>query len=210
MTAVEMGQWFDLIQDKFNAPYFNDTEKSLYLTRAQENLVLSSVSNIINPDPDFENTEQDVEKVQSLIYDDLSVASVVTGIVTTASIITALNIRTGGADTIIRIISVKDSSGRPIMYIRHNDEPRMETNVFKQSDNSKIKRKSIAEGIRLIPNAIHTISVTVVKTPLDIDIATAKNSELPKLTHNKIVAKALQLASVTTQDEALLLIDKIS
>ena len=39
MTIQQMHDYFDLVQDKFNSPYFVDTEKDIFINQAQERFV---------------------------------------------------------------------------------------------------------------------------------------------------------------------------
>ena len=54
MTAAEMGDFFDLLQDKHNAPYFTNSEKSDLLNTAQNNIVQSAVNGILDSEKEIE------------------------------------------------------------------------------------------------------------------------------------------------------------
>ena len=82
MTAAEMLTWFDILQDKFNTPYFTDAEKYNFLNDAQSNFVNDYLN--LNDDsepPVFEANALKNTVIAPLLFEDVSVASDTFGVV---------------------------------------------------------------------------------------------------------------------------------
>ena len=72
MTAVEMGSLFDLLQDKFNEPYFIDSEKSTLLDVAQRNIVTKIVGDIMKSSKSAEESHKAANDIITILAVDNS------------------------------------------------------------------------------------------------------------------------------------------
>lgn len=220
MTIQEQHDFFNLIQDKYNSPYFVSSEVDIFLNRAQErfinNLIFRNIlgENDIPKGPQslysIEDTILSNEIIQTLVYPDKAVQSDVGGIkvLYTAidtdlmhllSITTPSSSATGALD-----------SDKYLKFIRYNDVGKFNDNVFKKGSISKPYYKIGNDGIYLYPTtgAQEDLLVSYIKKPVDVELGVTQ-SELPESTHVNIVISALALAGVATESEILTAIDKI-
>lgn len=212
MTTQEMHDWFDLIQDKYSSPYFTDGEKDSFLTRAQYQYI-----NELFPDNEGGafNIESDMltlQNVSTLVYEttaSLNMSSA--GIINKANINTTLNSISGGTEPYIRILNVSLNNGTsvvPVRFRRHNDFYKLEKNSFKSASADVPTYRIISTGIKLAPiNITYDVYFTLLKEPKKIQLGVTE-PELPSNTHDKLVAIALELAGVSSRDEALMVMGK--
>lgn len=209
MTITTMATFFDLLQDKYGAPYFTNTEKSLFLNRAQ----VAFVHELLFPDKDedidlnIEYSQDTIAKVAPLIFTLPYLQMNSSGYVTKAAIQTSLNSMLNGA-ILWRPLSIGFVSGvnsRSVSYVRHNDWWKFQENYFKTPSMDNPKCKETVTEYQFLPiNLNAQLYFDVLKYPLTVDIDSVVSSDLPDFTHNEIVAIALALAGVCSRDQALL------
>jgi hypothetical protein len=229
MTISEMHGWFDILQDKYNAPYFTDTEKDEFINRAQITFVNEVVYSQMYPTLQggergpqvlsaIESTLSGSEILKPLILEDLAVATATPNwdLITNSAINTAVATAANAGDEFMHIIALETAgstftSGRIVRFVRHNDYLRFKHNVFKKGTDSNPLWRLVRDGIKVSGES--TLSsqedflISVIKTPTDVDIA-GTDCELPDFAHDKVIAIALEFAGIATRDEALALINR--
>jgi hypothetical protein len=228
MTIAEMHGWFDILQDKYNAPYFTDTEKDEFINRAQTTFVNDVIYTQLYPTLQqgergpqvlsaIESTLSGSEILKPLILEDLAVATTSPwDIITNATINTAVAAAANAGDEFMHIIALETAGSvftadRIVRFVRHNDYLRFKHNIFKAPSDTNPLWRLVRDGI--VVEGATTLSsgenftISVIKTATDVDIA-GTNCELPDFTHDKIIAIALEFAGVATRDEALALINR--
>jgi hypothetical protein len=222
MTIQEMHDYFNLVQDKFNDPYFVDTEIDVFINRAQEKfvnkLIFRDILGVAIPQgvqaiTGLETTLQSDEILKTLITVDKAVTT--TG--TTGVKILYLDIDAA----LMHILSVKASptntagtgtitNNKTLRFIRHNDEGKFEDNTFKQGSLSKPYYKIGSDGLYLYPSTsvVENFLTSFITKPTDVDIA-GTNSELPAYTHERLVAMAIEIAGIATESEAMMIMNKV-
>ncbi len=206
MTAAEMLTWFDILQDKFNTPYFTDAEKYNFLNDAQLNFVNDYLN--LNDDsvaPVFEANALKNTVIQPLLVEDVSVASAASGIILFTAIETAIDSKyTLTGSKLVHVLSVvENAAGDDVMFLRQGDLARQEQNEFTIAGASNRKYRVSRGQITMLPIGVLTYLISGIKFP--IDIAAGINSELPLITHRKIVALALVKTGFVTEHQALTL-----
>jgi hypothetical protein len=172
MTRTEMHNWFDLIQDKYNAPYFIVEEKDEFLNRAQTSFV-----NEVYPPSEYSTFSTDL--IKTLIIEDLSVSTNGSDFdkITDSDINTALVARTEAGNTYRHIYSIRAAgdvftAGRPVRFVRHNDRDRIVDNFFKKPKDSDPIYRIVSDGIIVEGetdlSAQEDFLITVIKNPKDI------------------------------------------
>lgn len=204
MNIATMSSWFDILQDKYGSAYYTDSEKSLFLNRAQiefvnEFLPKGPKENQIN----IELSQDTISQISPLIYELPSMAMNSSGIITKAAIATALDNLSSGA-LVWRPLSIGwEYSGtkKPVTYMRHNDRWKFEDNFFKKPSLKSPKVRETSTTYVFGPiSTTPRIYFTILKYPQEVDITTDVDSDLPDFTHNKIVAMALEFAGVGSRD----------
>jgi hypothetical protein len=212
MTIIEMGNWFDLLQDKYGSPYFTDTEKSLLFNRAQ----VGYVKNLLWPDGNeqpetLELTQDTFSQVAPLIFALPYIQMTSGGLITKTTLQTSLTNTQPGA-IVWRPLSIGWTLGgnvRPISFVRHNDWWAFQQNYFKAPTTENPKFRETAAAFEFLPVSISArVYFTVLKYPITVNLdydtpANNINSDLPDFTHDKIVALALEYAGISSRDEAL-------
>lgn len=204
-----MHNWFDLIQDKYNTPYFEDTEKDEFINRAQITLVNELIG---------ENALPESEIIKPLILEDLTVATDGTdnSLILNADINTAIVVEANAGDEFLHILSLETAGSvfttdRFVRFVRHNDYLKFKQNIFKTASDDNPLWRVVKDGIRVSGattlSSPENFKLSVIKTPTDVNIS-GTDSEFPSFAHDKIVAIALELAGVATRDEVLALINK--
>lgn len=224
-----MHGWFDILQDKYNAPYFTDTEKDEFLNRAQINFVNDVIYTQMYPTLQqgergpqvlsaIESTLSGSEVIKPLILEDLAVNTQTPDwdVILNNNINTAVGAAANAGDEFMHILSLETNgsvftAGRIVRFVRHNDYIRFKQNIFKAPSNTNPIWRLVRDGIKV--EGATTLSsqedflISVIKTPTDVAIS-GTDCELPDFTHDKIVAIALEFAGIATRDEALSLINR--
>jgi hypothetical protein len=229
MTIAEMHGWFDILQDKYNAPYFTDVEKDEFINRAQTTFVNEVIYSQMYPTLQggergpqvlsaIESTLSGSEIIKPLILPDLSVITTTPNwdLVTNATINTAVAAAANAGDEFMHIIALETAgsvftAGRVVRFVRHNDYIRFKHNIFKKGSDTNPLWRLVRDGIKVLGTTTLTagenFKISVIKTPTAVNIS-GTDCELPDFTHDKIIAIALEFTGVATRDEALALINR--
>lgn len=214
MSIQEMHDWLDVLIDKYSAPYFTDDEKDLFINRAMHEYIHQLISpNVKSPERSvsLENFPERTTQWFNAIYPILQFneqAAVTTGVISWP-VINALATSSG---KILYLGSVRDDSGNDVPLSRNNSTGRANRNDFKQPT-TEYKRYVLDDaGINILPSNITGVnfSLSFIREPVDVDLTLGTNCELPTITHNKVTAIAAELMGVTTEQEALSIINQIT
>jgi hypothetical protein len=203
MNITTMGQWFDLLQDKYGSAYFTDAEKSLFLNRAQ----IEFVSDLLPTDPtkviNAELSQDTISQIAPLIVELSYLSPNSSGVITKANIQAALTSADSGA-IMWRPLAIGWTYGGievPASYIRHNDRWEFQKNFFKRPTVNNPKVRETATSYIFSPATTNArIYFTLLKYPREVSISAPTDSILPDFTHNKIVAIALEFAGIGSRD----------
>lgn len=208
MTTVEMLNWFDLLQDKFGAPYYDVAHKLDFLNRAQFEYIKGLF-------PDNEggriNVEYDwnvLQNVAPLVYELPPLTMSTSGTIPISTLVTQLQTLSGDTSAdVYKLLSIEYKQGSkrfPCRVLRHNDKAAFEANYFKKPDYANPRYLLQNGNLQFRPIDDQTpIFITVLKTPRALSVSPAVDCELPVTTHNEIVALALQFAGIGTRDVLL-------
>jgi len=212
MIITQWANYFDILQDKFGSPYFTDAEKSLLFNRA---LIQYVAEFLPVEEPGSLNVEMDRDSIASLsplIYELPALNMTSAGIILKSTIQGSLTAQiTGGV--LWRELALKATLGtdvNPPNYTRHNDWAQFLNNSFKSPTDGNPKYYETALDFRFLPiNTITNYVFTVLKYPVSVvidSVAPSNNvsSDMPDFTHDKIIAIALELAGISSRDEALI------
>jgi hypothetical protein len=206
MTITEMLTWFDVLQDKYGSPYFTDSEKLLFLNRAQWEYVNATIPSNEGGIVNMEVDENVLKNVSSLLFELTVLNQSTSGIITNATINSTLQTVSGDGTAefikVMRVKVVKNGRTYPAKFARHNDIDAFHNNYFKKPTYDTPKYTLQNNGFQFNPtDTVASIYFTVLKRPKDMTLVV--NCELPQITHNEIVALGLQFAGIASRDEIL-------
>lgn len=220
MTVERMVQWFEQIQDKSNSVYFTPSEQVEFLNRAQYKFVNEYIFSFLYPSrrglqggvkvlTSIESTITGDQLISPLILSETPVASDANGLISNATIETAINGLTGNSEKLMHVLNLAKADLTSCSFVRHNDYYRFLANSFKAPSATNPLYRLSRNGLSLSPVGIESYLISLIKTPVDMlyDTVTPANnvdSELPDLTHDEIVAIALDDAGVSSRDQALI------
>lgn len=206
MTTQEMHMFFDIIQDKYASPYFEDDEKDLILTRAQIAVVEDFLPSNYRGMLTTEESSVIFENLDDITYE-LNITIPSGGEVLKSTIQTALNTASGNTEPYLVILNVSRNN-KPCKWVRHNDWYKFQNNTFKSATDEEPQYKILNDKLEFLPSTSQTGTITVLKRPIDIKLGLTE-SELPDSMHNKIVALGIEIAGIASRDEALMAIQNI-
>lgn len=213
MTITEMVDYYDLLQDKYGSPYFTTSEKERFLNQAQLDIISDHLPK--------EGTEQNIERnanswlaFNTLFFSTVAVMNSL-GVITKTDLESTLTTALGFTVTIIRPLSFSwtDSNGtRPIIGpTRQNNWAKFIDNIFKIPVESEPRYYESNSSYVINPvNTGASITITGLRYPKAISVSGTQTSELSPLYHNEVVARALELAGVSSRDQALVELQKIN
>jgi len=230
MDAAAMETWFEILQDKYNAPYFTQTELSELLTDAQIDYVMEFVTPTEGaPLGKLEKTIYDAVALQPLIKK-VTVTASSGGFITNDSIETAVDtLETLTPNPIVilplRVRPKNTGITKAARRVREMEIDELLDDTLSGLDAGWANHKERIEavylltndssnnlGIQLEPSASFNAAstdVVVLRMPIPIQVqATAVDCELPDFTHRKIVAKAMSATGIITEHDALLLMEQ--
>lgn len=210
MTITEMHQLFDIISDKEGIPYFTDDEKDLLLNRAQIETIRELLPDQLNPNAvNVETSSIVFDNVEDLVYE-VSGINTSSGELTKATINTALQAASGDSEDYWLILNVS-YDGKPCKHVRHNDWYKFQANDFKTASADVPQYRGLSSKLVFLPvDDTASIGLTLLKNPVEVDLGTVTNCELPDSMHTRVVAIGLEFAGISARDEALMQIDAIS
>jgi hypothetical protein len=210
MEVTEMHAWFDLMEDKVDTVYYTSHEKDSFISRSIQLFVNDLSSKMVSPPTgptiifgSVETTLPTGMMLKPLMRPGLVVAAA-TGLITDVAINAVLNTDFGTSNKVYQaILSIADSAGLPVTYKRHNDFDKQEQNEFKKSSVTNPVYRLQNDGLLLSPADNGNYTISVLKAPDYVDYDAGTNTDLPVITHDIIIAKALALASIGSMDENL-------
>lgn len=228
MTRTEMHDWFDVIQDKNNQPWFTEAEKDQFINRAQLMFLNEIVYGQLLPEvrggakeslpkSAVESNVPSSEVIQPLLVSDIPVTVPVGGKLTDSAINTAMQAYLGDGKTTekMHVLGISDENGFGCRFVRHNDYRRIKNNSFKKpTDTDPIFRVDY-NGVFVERGTAYAGTegyfVTVLRYPLDVasssTATTVTECELPEFVHDKIMAIAFEEAGIAARDEALMMLN---
>lgn len=207
MDAQSLHDYFDLLTDKLGSPYFSREEKDMFINMGQLEYIKRTLPSNEGGSVNFETTQIDYNNVSSLVYDITGLSMSSTGLVLFTAVQTKLNTASGSTEPYMYIINISSSDGNrslPVKYTRQNDWFEFERNSLKKGTEDNPRYKTSSSSITISPiNTSNTISLSLLKSPKDVNMENNTTSELPAHTHKTIVEIAVELASVSIRDQEL-------
>lgn len=221
MNLKEMHEYFDIVQDKYNTPYFTNAEKDMFLSRAGNIFFKSLVAHHIDAHrlsilggpmmPSIlEGNAMNSMSVSPFVRE--GNISCPTGDILYSDIVTAF-----GDRSFSHILSVSHE-GRPMRWVRHNDIYKHSQNSFKAPTEDRRLYAVMEDRLQVWPSKNSTYKVTGLVDPLPVSYDevnygtvddTSVEPEFLVKDRDRVVAIALDIAGVAVQDEALKLIRNV-
>ena len=197
MIATEMREWFDILQDKYNTPYFTDDEKDEFLTDAQYDFINEYIGDYENPSKLGQNKSA-LANISTLI-ETVPITTASDGKATDTLINAALSL-----GDIILPLALKPATGEAAHFLNHNDIGKAEANTYKVGI-ATAPNYTLENGLaQLYPAQVYTaLEVTALTNPVLI-------TDLPVHIHRKQVAKAMTKTGLVTESEALTMMERVT
>jgi hypothetical protein len=130
MTAAEMKEYFQILQDKYGSSYHTDEEIEVFLNRGQ----LDEVIALLPPDGSILNVELNqntINIIEPLLFM-VGATMSSSGVVLTTALQSAINTDYSLSDArVLRVLSIGWDGERPVKYTRHNNWWAYIANTFK-------------------------------------------------------------------------------
>lgn len=200
MTIEQMHERFDILQDKYESPYFTESEKDHFINLAQD-VVFKKLMDAEIPQlgitKTFESNEIRMNAIRPFVVSDLAV-SATAGLITNSDINTALDARVSGAE-LHRVANIR-AGGNHIRFVRHNDIGRIKRNKYLSGTEQYPIYTMDEQGFKIEPNTITSCTVSVLRKHNDVSFSGSTDSEFPEFVHPTILFDALLLAGVPIKD----------
>lgn len=198
-----MHSYFDLALDKVGSPYFEESEKDEFLSFSQRLLFngiirgngsSQGIQNVGTIDT-VDNSAFSSEAVSAMV-EEVSLSSSLNGVISYSSINDIVATEFYHLSTVFR----KDSSNkdRKCRYVEVNDYSSTLANSFKEPTDKFPIYRNISSGVHVDPKSKADFTLTVYRTPKDID--SSQDSEMLESTHEKIIYNALVQAGINLRE----------
>lgn len=223
MTIQSLHDWYNILLDHYNEPYFNSAE----IDRFINNGAISFVTDIVFKEffpvlgenekgaqvlDSMESVSQGLEMIQPLVFANIPVV-LSAGIAPNEWINSTLRAITGDEnDSVMHIVSVShtlDGEERVVGFVRHNDRVRFKANVFKTPSEKNPKYSIVRQGL-LVEPSIDIVNITIVKYPRKVSLLNNITLDLPEIAHQKVIAHAIAQSGVASRDDVLLQLQRMS
>lgn len=210
MTLAKVFEVFDILQDKYGAPYFPDLWKTDMFNMSQYEYLHDLLPEEGGEGVNFDYDSNITTTIQPLIWT-VSVNMDNTGLLSESTLNTAIQTASGDATTsFFRILNMGFNSGGsvyPVQYIKQNTLRSFQANSFKAPSAPKNVRYGFeGRGIQFYPTApSNTITVTVIKNPRNVSTTGPIDPEWSDYVCYNIIAKMLKLAGVATDGQELIM-----
>lgn len=207
MTTAKVLEIFDILQDKYGAPYFINLWKYDMFNMSQNEYLHDLLPDEGGEGMNFDADSNITSNIQPLIWT-VTPSTNASGLLAESTLETAIQTASGdNTAKLFRIMSIGVRSvGKtyPVRYIKQNNLQQFEANVFKQSTTpNKIKYNFVGSGLQFYPQASTTgLTITVIKTPRDISVSV--DPEWSDYVCYNLIAKMLKLAGITTDSAELI------
>jgi hypothetical protein len=206
MVIQEAHDYFDLLCDKIESPYFSPEEKDILITQAciefVKQLFPSNEGGVINVEID----QTTYSNIHSLVYG-INVAYA--NNVALSTIQTALNSASASTEPWMYILNVSLASGGvtyPVKYSKQNNHFANERNYFKKGSVEQPTYRLDSQYFRFSPSQILSgtpLGFTLIKQPKAVSLDDGVDIELPEHCHKTIVEMAVNLASISIREPEL-------
>lgn len=194
MTIQEMHDWFNFMVDKYDSPYYTPDEIDQVINRAQldyvHELALSLDENGTG------EKSHDFNVLLAPIITPISSILASNGTISLSSI--KAELLTG---KLVKILSVTNGDGNDVKFTRHNDSSKHNRNYFKKPTNTTQKYTVSSTGINIKPTTNAGFDISAIREPIDVNLTGLIDCEL-EIVHNKIVARAIAMAGIATEQQA--------
>ncbi len=209
MTTTKVFEIFDILQDKYGAPYFPPAWKVDMFNMSQNEYLHDLLPEEGGEGANFDFDSNVTDNIQHLIWS-VSLSMNGSGIVTNSALNTALAAASGDASaTRFRTGSIGITDGTniyPVRYVKQNNIRAFQANTFKApSAPKKVRWTFVGNGLQFYPTtASSTLTITVVKTPKNIAISPNVDPEWSDYVCYNLIAKMLKLAGIATDSAELI------
>jgi hypothetical protein len=194
MTEAEMRDWFDILQDKNNAPYFTNPEKDEFIMDANWDYINEYIGDYENPSV-MGRDKAAVNALRTLIMDTTALTPI-------AGLITELAVNNDLSETIIIPLAIVVTGAKAAKFLNHSDIHKAENNIYKKGQALQPNYTIASEGYQMYPVSIVADTVvTALVEPTTIDA-------LPASIHHKIIAKAMTKTGLVTENQAITMMEQ--
>jgi hypothetical protein len=209
MTLAKAFEIFDILLDKYGAPYFPDIWKEDMFNMSQNEYLHDLLPEEGGEGVNFDLDANVTATIQPLIW---TVSSTLngSGIITDAVLNAAIQaVSSDATATTFKIMSIGvTATGRtyPVKYVKQNNIRAFQNNVFKEPRNpDKMRYSYVGNGLQFYPSTPATaVTITVIKTPRNVSLTGPINPEWSDYVCYNIIAKMLKLAGITTESPELI------
>ena len=201
MTTQEFSIEFDILYNNLasnTAPPLNEYEKSVFLTKAQSDIVIELYSGRNNLGLSYESSEEVRNYLKGLLtFTEYTFTPSSNGLSQVPF------------PTWLMFITREELNGDPVIPISQDEYNRIKNNPFKGPNKNKVLAVSEEGSIILYSKySINTFYIKYLKRPnpivldkseLKINGVSEFNVEIPESLHNQVLYKAVQLAKVVWQ-----------
>lgn len=209
MTLTKVFQIFDILQDKYGAPYFPNEWKVDLFNMGQNEYLHDLLPEEGGEGVNFDFDSNVTNNIQPLIWT-VSLSMNGSGVVTNTALNAAIQSASSDATaTFFRIMSIGATSGSsvvyPVRYVKQNNLRIFQANTFKApSAPSKIRYNFVGNGLQFYPTTTTPLSITVIKTPKNVAISPNVDPEWSDYVCYNIIAKMIKLSGITTESPELI------
>jgi hypothetical protein len=213
-----MHDWFNIVQDKYMEPWYEESEINSFLTRAEYHLYNDMMFDF-KPElkvtgeegPKFMSSVEATQRGAELIRPFKNVVTLTSssGKITYSDIETAIGAITGDTEMLGYILSIAKSSGEPVRYTRDNDYYSLQQNTFKAASSTKPRYRVDYDSLLFTPDDDVEYKISTVRLPRGI-VKGSLDSEMHPSLHDRIVVIALTFAGISTESEALVALKQVT
>ncbi len=209
MTTLKVFEIFNILQDKYGAPYFPAEWLVDLFNMASNEYLHDLLPEEGGEGMNFDFDSNVTNNIQPLIWT-VTPATNSSGLLTEAVLNTA--IQTVSMDTeaeLFRVMSIGlTASGKtyPVRYVKQNNLQAFEDNTFKKPTSpNKVKYTFTGSGLQFYPQATTSgLTITVIKTPKKVSLDPVIDPEWSDYVCYNLIAKMLKYAGITTGSEELI------
>ncbi len=209
MTTTEAFAIFDVLQDKYGAPYFPSDWKEKFFNMAQYEYLHDLLPEEGGDGVNYEFDENITTTLQPLLWT-VNVSMNSSGLVPQATLDTAIQTVSGDSTTsFFKILNAGlNISGQfyPIQYVKYNNLRTYQANVFKSPSFPKNVRYTFTgNGIQFFPTfTSNQLTISVIKNPRSVSLSPNVNPEWSDYVCYNLIAKMLKYAGITTDAPELI------